>query len=47
MDRAWEATTVDEVEAVRMFSGELPGFITPLTRKSAKPDGNSGTKLSR
>jgi len=42
-----EEATVDEVEAVRTFSGELPGLITPLTREHAKPDGNSGTRRSQ
>jgi len=42
-----EGATVDEVEAVRIFSGELPGLITPLGRERAKPSGNSGTRRSQ
>ena len=42
-----EEATVDEEEAVRIFSGELPGLITPLRRERAKPSGNSGTRRSQ
>ena len=42
-----EEATVDEVEAVRTFSGELPGLVTPLKRERTKPDGNGGTKRFR
>jgi hypothetical protein len=35
---------VDEVEAVRIISGEPPGLITALRSKCTKPVGNDRTK---
>jgi len=40
-----EEATVDEVEAVRIFSGEPPGYITTLTRWRTNPTGNGWNKM--
>jgi len=39
-----EEATVDEVEAVRIFSGEPPGYITTLKRWRTNPTGNGWNK---
>jgi len=44
MDRVREETPVDEVEAVRNISGELPGAITLLRRARPNPVGNNRHK---
>jgi len=41
-----EEATVDEVEAVRIFSGEPPGYNTTLTRWRTNPTGNGWNKTS-
>jgi hypothetical protein len=47
MDRAREDAPVDEVEAVRIISGEPPGLITILRRERSKMVSNDHTKRSR
>ena len=42
-----EDAPVDEVEAVRIISGEPPGLITILRRERAKLVSNDHTKRSR
>jgi len=44
MGRARGGATVDEVEAVRIVSGEPPGLITILRRERAKLVGNDQHK---
>ena len=39
-----EEATVDEVEAVRIVSGEPPGYVTTLKRWRTNPDGNGWNK---
>ncbi len=39
-----EEATVDEVEAVRIVSGELPGYVTTLKRWRTNPGGNGWNK---
>ncbi|MBA2284127.1 MAG: hypothetical protein H0W02_01445 [Ktedonobacteraceae bacterium] len=44
MGRAVGGAAVDEVEAVRIISGEPPGLITILRRRRAKAVGNDRNK---
>ena len=39
-----EEATVDEVEAVRIVSGEPPGYVTTLKRWRTNPGGNGRNK---
>jgi len=39
-----EEATVDEVEAVRIVSGEPPGYVTTLRRWRTNPFGNGWNK---
>jgi hypothetical protein len=40
-----EEATVDEEEAVRIFSGKLPGYVTTLKRWHTNPIGNGWNKM--
>jgi len=48
LSSAWaglkEEATVDEVEAVRIVSGEPPGYVTTLKRWRTNPGGNGWNK---